>query len=133
MKAEKFDLIFEATLRHLEELKDRKAKDYASREDRFHNFKVAAQLQGTTPLAALKGFMSKQEVCILDMIYAVDIYDETFVNRNIDDVILYLILLKGLIKERNKALQQRRAQQAETALQSPDNVNKEVPKLNLSR
>jgi hypothetical protein len=130
MKAEKFDLIFEATLRHLEELKDRKAKDYASREDRFHNFKVAAQLQGTTPLAALKGFMSKQEVCILDMIYAVDIYDETFVNRNIDDVILYLILLKGLIKERNKALQQRNAQQAETAL---SRETKSEPKLNLSR
>ena len=45
-----------------------KAKEYASKTDRFHNFKVAARINKTTPEQALKGMMVKHEVSVSDMI-----------------------------------------------------------------
>lgn len=43
-----------------------KAGEYAT-DDRLHNFKVAAELEKTSPQAALAGMMAKHTVSIYDM------------------------------------------------------------------
>ena len=133
MTEEQFDEIFKSTINDLERLKNRKAEDYASPQDRLHNFKMAAQLQGTSPLAALKGMMSKQEVCILDMIYNVDSYDPEFIDRNIDDVKMYLVLLKALILERNELIEKRKAAVNGATKHVPEAFKAQDPKMHISK
>ena len=58
-----------------------KAEGYSTDEDVFHNFKVAAGLQGCSVTQALAGMMTKHTVSVYDMInsgqaYAPDIWDE---------------------------------------------------------
>ena len=76
-----------------------KAKEYAT-EDRLHNFKIAATLQGITPIQALAGMMSKHTVSINDMCrggeYPLGMWDE-----KIGDSINYLLLLRALVEEKN--------------------------------
>lgn len=77
-----------------------KAKEYASTTDRFHNFRVAARMNKTTPERALKGMMLKHEVSVSGMIENPHILPEEMINEKIGDNINYLILLEGLLKER---------------------------------
>ena len=77
-----------------------KAKEYATGGDRFHNFRVAARLNKTTPEKALKGMMLKHEVAVLDMINNPYTLSEEIIDEKIGDNINYLILLEGLLKER---------------------------------
>ena len=61
-----------------------KAKEYASDDDRLHNFKRAAAMQNITPEKALIGMFTKHMVSILDMVddlvydcnHPTDIWDE---------------------------------------------------------
>ena len=76
-----------------------KAKEYAADNDRLHNFKVAAAVQGISPLAALAGMMAKHTVSVYDMIaneadYTMDLWEE-----KIKDSINYLFLLWALLHE----------------------------------
>jgi len=101
-----------------EKIKDilaEKGAEYASDDDRFHNFNVAARIYNTTPVKALKGMMLKHEVSVLDFIEWDDTAPEKLTNELIDeklgDNINYLILLEGLLKKRlndDKEAQQKR-------------------------
>jgi hypothetical protein len=79
-----------------------KAREYASDEDRLHNFKIAGPLQTRTPIGALGGFMAKHTISIYDMIcgtdkgadFPLDMWEE-----KIKDHINYLFLLWGLVNE----------------------------------
>lgn len=77
-----------------------KAREYATDDDRLHNFNVAGVLTGETPQEALAGFMAKHTVSIYDMCRAKDgdfTMDQW--NEKITDHINYLILLKAIIHE----------------------------------
>ena len=79
----------------------KKAEEYAT-EDRLHNFKVAAEMQGCTPVKALAGMMAKHTVSIYDLVneceagvdISLDLWDE-----KIGDHINYLLLLHALLRE----------------------------------
>lgn len=76
-----------------------KAREYATDDDRLHNFNVAAALQDETPVEALLGMMAKHTVSVFDMgrnamAYPMDIWDE-----KITDHINYLLLLRAAIQE----------------------------------
>lgn len=82
----------------------KKGEEYDSdTNDRFHSFKVAATLQGETPMEALAGMLAKHTVSIYDLIHDgshnLSIWDE-----KITDHINYLLLLKGLIMDEIEAL-----------------------------
>lgn len=69
--------------------------------DRLRNFKVAAELQHTTPVKALAGMMAKHTVSVYDLI---DKSDEEWIDwktwyEKIGDSINYLLLLSALIHE----------------------------------
>lgn len=81
-----------------------KAKEYAT-DDTLHNFKVAAQVERTTPTAALGGMMAKHTVSVYDMIH-----DSTqgishplaLWEEKLKDSINYLYLLWALVNEKEE-------------------------------
>lgn len=83
-------------------LENRKAS-YSRGDDRLHNFKKAANLEGVSPEQALAGMMSKQIVALYDYIHDLErgvmIPRELWAEK-ITDSINYLYLLKGLLEER---------------------------------
>lgn len=69
-----------------------KHHEYATDDD-FHNFRVAADIMGTTPEQALAGMMSKHTVSIYDLIKSPDSVSlETWAEK-IGDHINYLLIL----------------------------------------
>ena len=78
-----------------------KAEEYA-KGDRLHNFKVAAKVQGCTPIKALGGMMCKHTVSIYDLINDAEIGKEIPLemwDEKIGDSINYLLLLNALVRE----------------------------------
>lgn len=76
-----------------------KAAEYATDDERLHNFKVAASLQGIAPRQALAGFMAKHTVSIYDLCRAPVAAELELWTEKITDHINYLILLKALVVE----------------------------------
>ena len=94
-----FDKVVDDQLNHCKSLLCSKGKEYDSdTKDRFHSFKVAAELQNETPFEALSGMMAKHTVSIYDLLRSgssnLTIWDE-----KITDHINYLLLLKGLLMD----------------------------------
>ncbi len=98
MTQEKFNEICDDMLERCQRVLCSKANEYAT-EDRLHNFKVAAKLEGITPEQALAGMMAKHTVSVYDMIKSAEDYDNAVWNEKIGDSINYLILLRALIEE----------------------------------
>lgn len=105
MNSEKFNEIISAQLEHCKIVLCKKAKEYATK-DRLHNFKVAASLERTTPVAALMGMMAKHTVSVYDMCIGTDGYEHLnypleLWDEKITDSINYLLLLRALVEEEN--------------------------------
>lgn len=96
-----FEKVFEAQVDACRRVLVEKAREYAT-DDRLHNFRVAATLMGTTPAAALSGFMAKHMVSIYDLIRA-EANGETVTmamwDEKIGDALNYLFLLKAVVEE----------------------------------
>ena len=78
-----------------------KADEYAT-GDRLHNFKIAAAIQGCTPLTALAGMMAKHTVSVYDLIQRYEFgqpVSKEMWDEKIGDSINYLLLLTALIEE----------------------------------
>ena len=102
MKANEFTEVVHNQFNTCELVLGDKAAEYAT-DDRLHNFKISAQLQGISPKKALAGMMAKHttsiyDMCASDIIYPADKWDE-----KITDHINYLVLLKALIIDQEKA------------------------------
>lgn len=95
-----FDNLIERRLEKIRFTLTKKAQEYATSNDRFHNFKVAAQIENTTPEKALKGMMVKHEVSVKDLIEGRGDITAALIDEKIGDNINYLILLEGLLKEK---------------------------------
>ena len=98
MTSTEFERIFEEQVERSRIVLVNKAGEYAT-EDRLHNFKVAAALEGKTPEQALAGMMAKHTVSVYDMAesglaYPIDLWQE-----KITDHINYLFLLNAIVRE----------------------------------
>ena len=95
--------VFDQHLQHMQEVTvetlRNKAKEYATDGDRLHNFKVAADVQGISPTAALAGMMAKHTVSVYDMIGTGKVYPLDLWEEKIKDSINYLFLLWALLNE----------------------------------
>ena len=100
MTPEEFAFVVEHQTRTCIDMLTAKADEYATDDDRLHNFKVAAGLQDVSAAQALAGMMAKHTVSIYDMIEARDqsYPDELWIEK-ITDHINYLILLRAIITE----------------------------------
>jgi len=99
-----FDEIVNSRVLKIKQTLGSKAKEYASKTDRFHNFNIAGRIANTTPEKALYGMMLKHEVSVFDLIEMADTEPEkltvALIDEKIGDNINYLILLEGLLKKR---------------------------------
>jgi len=82
----------------------RKAEEYATDGDRYHNFNVAGRILDVTPERALVGMLMKHIVSVLDLVDwiedAPDKLSSGIIDEKIGDTINYLILLEGMLKNR---------------------------------
>ena len=76
-----------------------KGEEYATDNDRLHNFKVAAGVQGITVKEALSGMMAKHTVSVYDMIADGKDHPLEKLDEKILDHINYLILLRAIVVE----------------------------------
>ena len=85
MTATEFERIFEEQVERSRIVLVNKAGEYVT-EDRLHNFKVAAALEGKTPEQALAGMMAKHTVSVYDMAesglaYPIELWQEKITDK----------------------------------------------------
>ena len=97
MNENTFERLLEEQLQRSRDVLCSKAKEYAT-EDRLHNFRVAAFMQGCTMQEALAGMMAKHTVSVYDMCaggqYPIELWQE-----KITDHVNYLLLLNAIVRE----------------------------------
>jgi len=103
MKHEDFNKFLEEILTKIKSVLANKSGDYSSMDDKMFNFKLAAEIDGITPIEALRGMQLKHRTSIrqgldelLNGLGPRKI--EWWYEKCIDDI-NYTILLLGLIKE----------------------------------
>ncbi len=98
MNSVEFAQILNSQLATCESVLNVKGVEYAT-EDRLHNFKVAAELEGVIPRQALAGMMAKHTVSIYDMCGSTEAFPLDVWSEKITDHINYLILLCAIVQE----------------------------------
>lgn len=101
MNSEQFAKIFDEQMRICSEMLFKKAGEYATDDERLHNFKVAAVVQANNPAQSLGGMMVKHTTSVYDMINAGDpnLFSMEMWDEKITDHINYLILLRAVVYE----------------------------------
>lgn len=100
MNSEEFALVFDHQITLCRSMLLNKAEEYATDDDRLHNFQVAAELSGTDMVKALGGMMIKHTVSVYDMIREFDPREDIGMDRwdeKINDHVNYLILLRAVL------------------------------------
>lgn len=106
MKTDQFEAIFQHRVGHAQETLVEKAKEYASKTDRLHNFKAQGALNGVSALEACWGNASKHAVSVADMVreegrgateYPMSMWDE-----KLGDLLNYCILTYACVCEQKK-------------------------------
>jgi hypothetical protein len=104
MKMIKFEACVENRILNIRKVLLAKAKEYATEDNSFHNFDVAARIINKTPEQALQGMMLKHIVSVLDLVEWTEtntnMLTEKIIDEKIGDTINYLILLEGLLLRR---------------------------------
>lgn len=102
MTHEKFKDFIDQILEKATEILDTKSADYSSKSDKLANFKLQAQIDGITPIEALRGNHLKHRCSIRqgldDLQRGVVRPWEWWREKMIDDI-NYNLLLQALIKE----------------------------------
>lgn len=104
MNSNEFDVIVENRIESIRKILTKKAEEYASEEDRLHNFTMAALIENTTKEKALWGMAMKHLISVIDLIdnsgNEEKLPTKEIVEEKAGDLINYLILLEAVIKER---------------------------------
>ena len=109
MTNEEFDKVVKERCKEIIRVLSSKAEEYASNDDRMHNFNVAGRVLGTSPEKALFGMLMKHIVSVMDLVDKAEV-DNTkgkavsvsceLIDEKIGDTINYMILLEALLKKR---------------------------------
>jgi hypothetical protein len=97
-----FGKILERQINRTIDILGSKAEEYANDDERLHNFKVIAELQGITLHQAVVNLMAKHTVSIFDLARSEGEVSEELWNEKITDHINYLILLQAALAEERK-------------------------------
>lgn len=102
MKPEQFAEIVNNRLEQVRITEQIKGAEYSRGDDRFHNFKRAAAMDGTTPVRSMWGMWKKHLVSIIDMVDDLDqgiIPTPRMIKEKCGDNIVYSLLFEGLVEE----------------------------------
>jgi len=101
MKAEEFNAVVVNQIKMSSNMLIKKAEEYSTKNDRFHNFNVGSVELGLSRLKYAESLMQKHITSVRDMInqwnekpFSVEHIDEKFT-----DSINYFILIKGMMLE----------------------------------
>lgn len=105
MTSEDFKLVVD---RRIESCRNKlfgdKEAEYSRGNDRLHNFKVAAAIDSETPERSLWGMWKKHIVSIKDLVDDIesgkDVPSDAYLGEKFDDMINYVLLLEGLLRDR---------------------------------
>ena len=78
-----------------------KAAEYSRGDDKLHNFKRSAEVDGITAIEALRGMDLKHRTSISDMLDTAQPYSRELWEEKLTDHINYTILLWALLAEEN--------------------------------
>lgn len=105
MNSTQFESLLAQTFNSMQNLSNTKGKEYAGTDDRLSNFKRLGQALSLLPEKVLMVYLTKHLDSITTYINELEkpikIELSEPIEGRIDDAILYLALLKGLIQERN--------------------------------
>jgi len=82
-----------------------KSSEYARGADKLHNFKRAAEIDGITPIEALRGMHLKHRTSILDMLDDLmqdKHHSKALWHEKLTDTLNYYILMWALLQEIEK-------------------------------
>ena len=99
MNSEWFEKVIKEQIKTCEDVLIGKAKEYATDNDRLHNFNNAAGMMSCDPKEALAGMMAKHTISVYDMCRSGKDYPIELWNEKITDHINYLLLLKAIVEE----------------------------------
>lgn len=99
MQSDKFNDIIDETLEAARETLTRKSEGYSTEEDRLHNFRTGAALNGITMEQVCWGMATKHIISIRDMVMSCETYTSDIWDEKIGDAINYLALLKAITAE----------------------------------
>lgn len=93
MTTERFNKLVEEIRDASIETLVKKNANYATDEDRLHNFKVGAAITGGTPAQAALGYMAKHLASLQDKVARNDFHDREDLKEKIQDSLNYLVFI----------------------------------------
>jgi hypothetical protein len=103
MNHKEFEILLEERFNKIRTVLANKNKEYASGDDKLHNFKRAGRMLGCTQEKALIGMWTKHIISILDIVDKWETCEACpnvkQLDEKIGDAINYLILLEACFKE----------------------------------
>lgn len=99
MQNDRFNDLIETTLDSAKRTLTRKSEGYSTEEDRLHNFRTGAALNGTTMEQVCWGMATKHIISIRDMVMSGETYDADIWDEKLGDAINYLAILKAITAE----------------------------------
>ena len=103
MEEKDFQRVLTQRLQKIEQTLGQKAKEYAVKGDKLHNFNVGARITGQIREKVLWGFALKHYISFLDILDNVEkgkLPTEEMVDQKIGDLINYLVLVEASLKDR---------------------------------
>lgn len=101
----RFDTLFSSTIDRLKELSTKKGGEYCGSDDRLENFRRNAAYANTTMEFVWRIFAAKHWDSLMqyekDLRTGVTRERMEAIEGRVDDLILYLLLFKAMIEERN--------------------------------
>lgn len=117
MDGPEFEAVVDATLEKVRDLLIHKGAEYVPEGEpsRFHNFEVAAAFNQQLSTEALWGFLTKHLVSLADMVKTESSEASMMKwDEKINDAIVYLLLLKGIVVENEMLASNKRSFKQET-------------------
>lgn len=99
MDKNEFNSIIASQIEKVESLLYKKNDGEYATDDKLHNFRVAADLQGVSLRQALGGMLAKHTVSLYDMINSEKIHSMEKWDEKLIDHTVYLLLLKAVLTE----------------------------------
>ena len=103
MTNKQFNKLLNRRISLIKKTLSKKAGEYASNNDRLHNFSAASKITKESKAKALHGMMLKHIVSVMDLIKYKDAgvkMDNKRIDEKIGDNINFLILLEAVLKEK---------------------------------
>ena len=102
MKYDDFDKLVDYIFNRIKTVMCSKSEEYATGEDKLHNFYRSAEMDGISPIEALRGMDLKHRTSISDMLDELETkeYSQERWEEKTLDHINYMILMYALLYER---------------------------------